>query len=240
ALPDKDRIIPAADLTKFIGDQSQKLDQDENTAKARAPIDQIEIQRIVAEKKRLSDLTANYQAIKNPNQIKICTTDGSPNDLPATTSPKCDDIERNEIRMDDNKIVLYAYLKQKFHGPVNSSSLEYGKNHFLCTSAIDKETKTTKDGCIRFSSYTPLFAFPHKAPNEVNSGYNDPEPFTVKNNVAIFGVFDRILGEQVGILNVGFQHTDYPELTSSVSAEDPAEALTQQLDYFAIKYPAFS
>ena len=227
-----DGILSLSNLTGVIGAHSGMLARDLLSATSKS-----DIERMKAEQKRLSDLTANYQATQDLNQIRICSTNGDPNDLANST---CNNPKSSEIRMDGNKVVLYAYLKPVFSGPVNYSTLEYGKNHFVCRRGTNEKTKQPEDGCIRFKVYTPFFAFPHKAPNEVNDGYNDPEPYTIKNNVAIFGVVDPILSEQVGILNLGWKHSDDPELTSHVSAEDPADALTQQLEYFAIKYPHFS
>lgn len=241
-LPGADRIIKNADLTAFIQAQTGKLDQDLIKAKAKQPNVQGEIDQIVSDQKRLSNLATNYQAIKDPDRIQVCATDGHPNDLPAIKRPNCDPIERNELRLVGNKIVLFSYLKKdKFPGKVHNSTLAYGKNHFLCTTAINQKTKQPQDACMRFSTHTPFFYFPHKAPNEAgnNHGYVDPEPYALKNNVAIFGVVDPIIGEQVGILNFGWTHKD-PELTSHVSAEDPEDALQQQLDYFAVREPSFS
>jgi len=242
-LPGANRIIKNTDLTAFIQTQTTKLAQDLSNAKLKVPNVQAEIDQLVADQKRLSNLATNYQATKDLDRIRICVTNGSPNDLPAISTPNCDPIERNELRLVGNKIVLFAYLKKdKFPGKVHNSTLEYGKNHFLCTTAINKKTNLPNDACMRFSTHTPFFYFPHKAPNEAGNshGYTDPDPYALKNNVAILGVVDPMLGEQVGILNFGWTHEDNPELTSRVSAEDPADALQQQLDYFAVKEPGFS
>ena len=225
-----------ADLTTFIGSKTVKLDTDITTAKA-IKTDPSAVSQMEADKKRLSDLASNLQAIRR-KPIRICTTDGHPNDL----STNCDDPDRTQLKMIGNKMVLHVYLKPKFKGPVNHSTLLPGKNHFLCTTVTVKKTGADKDACLRFSTYTPFFTFPHDAPNRQYNGYVDPEPYIVKNNVAVFGVVDPMLSEQVGILNLGWVHErdNHPELTSSVSAEDPLEALQQQLEYFEIKYPNFS
>ncbi len=57
--------------------------------------------------------------------------------------------------------------------------------------------------------------------------------------MVIFGVVDPKLNEQVGILNYGWKN-DKDGLMSRVSAEDPAEALQQQLDYFKSRHPTFN
>ena len=225
-----DRIITDQELKDLIKTNKSKPDLPAT------------LEQRTAEIKRLTDLETQYQAMKAPGQIKICATDGSPNDLPANRTQNCDPIERNELRLIDNKIVLYAYLKKdKFPGKGHYSTLAYGKNHFLCT-VINQNTKQPQDACMRFSTHTPFFYFPHKAPNEAGNthGYVDPEPYALKNNVAIFGVVDPTIGEQVGILNFGWKHKDDTALTSRVSAEDPVDALQQQLDYFEVREPKFS
>ncbi len=202
---------------------------------------QTQVQR-EADEKRLTAIKNNLDTIRK-NLIRLCTSNGHPNELPDELT-NCALPERDQLRIDGNKIVLYLQLKKEFPGKNGHfSTLVYGKNYGLCTLVTDPEDKTKlKNACMRFSSHTPFFYFPHKAPNEESNtdGYVDPEPYVVKNNVAIFGVVDPTLGEQVGILNFGWKHEDQPELTTRLSVEDPADALQQQLDYFAIQQPNFS
>jgi hypothetical protein len=143
--------------------------------------------------------------------------------------------------MDGTKVVLDVYLEHRFQGRNGHfSTLPYGKNFGLCTSVPKTEENPTGMGCIRFSSHTPFFYFPHQVAEDNANGYTDPEPYVVQNNVAIFGVVEPTLGEQVGILNFGWRQKDGSELTTRLSVEDPAEALQQQLDYFKIKDHNFS
>ncbi|HSE21258.1 MAG TPA: 5'-nucleotidase C-terminal domain-containing protein, partial [Pyrinomonadaceae bacterium] len=122
------------------------------------------------------------------------------------------------------------------------ATLEPGKNHALCgitssdtnkplNGANDKES--IKPYCMRFAVYTPFFYFPHQSPWKNKDKYTDPDPFVFNRhrNFAIFGVVEPNLGEQVGVLNFGWQNLD-KDLKTLVSAEDPLEALRQQLDYF--------
>src|SRR6185369_9225518 len=96
--------------------------------------------------------------------------------------------------------------------------------------------------------YQPFFYFPHPLPETGTNGYIDPDPFVLiekkiekekdgtdkviqANDVAIFGVVDPQLGENIGVLNFAWKNNN-EELKSTVSVEDPAEALLEQVEYF--------
>ena len=185
--------------------------------------------------KRNENLNKNLEALSDIKSIGICESKGHPNQLPDNLGG-CDHPVKNEVRVEGNSIVLYAYLDDtKIPGKAKHfSTLSPGKNFGLCTMN-DKE----KMACIRFATHTPFFYFPHEVPND-NDGYTDPEPYTIQNNVAVFGVVDQSLGEQVGALNFGWKHASKAELTTRLSAEDPVEALQQQLDYFERRNAGFS
>jgi len=244
-LPGPDGTVPDQKLRDFIAQKSANLDRDLANAKAKQTVRASEILQLTADQKRLSDLKLNLETIRQ-NPIRICASTGDPNELP-DDQKGCDETQGNRLGISGNKVVLNAYLKEKFKGKAHSSTLEYGKNFGLCTiTEIDnprnKAEKMSKNACMRFSSHIPFFYFPHHVPNEDGNsdGYDDPEPYALKNDVAIFGVVDPTLGEQVGILNFGWRHDNNPELTTRLNVEDPADALQQQLDYFAIKQPTFS
>src|SRR6185369_1590739 len=57
------------------------------------------------------------------------------------------------------------------------------------------------------------------------------------NDVAIFGVVDPQLGENIGVLNFAWKN-DKDEYKSVVSVEDPAQALREQVEYFENWYKA--
>ena len=200
-----------------------------------------------AELKDITTLETNLGLLTGKKGVRICKAEkeGTPNQLPADLST-CDEPRKTEIRLVRNSVVLYAYLKKKFETASHFSTLEYGQNFGLCTEVPNKDKKPnskepdSKNACMRFSSYTPLFYFPHKVPNEIDDGYKDPEPYVIKNNVAIFGLVEPTLGEQVGALNFGWRHDDNTELTTRVSVEDPADALQQQLDYFEVQQENFN
>src|SRR6185503_17513962 len=139
-------------------------------------------------------------------QVRLCIAKGNPNQPPS----ECENPESSQIRIIDNSIVLYAYLKQKFKGKDDKhfSTVASPNNYLLCTQVPDpkkpKELNELKDACTRFSVNVPFFYFPHRVPNDKDTdhGYTDPEPYVIKDNVAIFGVVDPGLNQQVGILNL--------------------------------------
>ena len=262
-LPDLKTLADAAGLIKkqplvdFIKCRSTALDRELQAAIQRAiakqqnPDTDPDVMRFRADIKRLAALQSNLDATtKTPNPIKICDSTGAPNDLPDALG-KCKDTafdprppyagQEPRIRMDNNRVVLDVYLPQKFQGRNGHfTTLMYGKNFGLCTTVTPTPKYPTGMGCIRFSSHTPFFNFPHEVAYDEQDGYTDPEPYVVKNNVAIFGVVDPVLSEQVGILNFGWRQKDSAELTTRLSVEDPAEALQQQLDYFNVMHPDFA
>ncbi|HEY8205329.1 MAG TPA: 5'-nucleotidase C-terminal domain-containing protein [Pyrinomonadaceae bacterium] len=119
------------------------------------------------------------------------------------------------------------------------STFEPGKSYGFCLHQ-GIFSKGVEKQCLRFSVFTPFFSFPHTVTSS-GSNFIDPDPYVLlpsaqlENEVAIFGVVDPNLGERVGVLNFSWLNKD-DNLKSVVSAEDPALALRQQLDYFAQKY----
>jgi hypothetical protein len=210
------KVIPLSGLDSLISSPPKELEEDKNF-------------------KELKTNRANLTT----SPIRICTLKGNPNEEPPSD---CADPGRFELRLNGNTLILYAYLKEKFKGIDNHfSTLAFGKNYLVCTRTIDpKNEKVLTNACSRFSVHTPFFYFPHIVPKENEDGYTDPAPYVVRNNVAIFGVVDPSLGEQVGILNFGWKQDVQKDLTSRVSVEDPEEALRQQLDYFEIQQSGFS
>ena len=119
------------------------------------------------------------------------------------------------------------------------ATFEPGKNYGLCQrdqnqSANDKEVEK---GCLSFSIFRPFFNFPREIPL-IGTKYNDPDPFVVirdkadhSRDVAIFGVVDPNIAAEVGLLNFSWSNED-GKLKTVVSAEDPAEALQEEVGYF--------
>ena len=237
----KGGVITKSELNKFIEDQSKSVKEKLEKLESEAKQPEAEIAQTKANQKRLGDLTKNLAATTDkPELIRICKADVRPNDLTKNLTD-CAATKEWKLRVDNDKIVLDVYLEPIFVGKNGHfSTLAYGKNFGLCTAVPTTKTNTTGKGCVRFSSHTPFFYFPHAVPYDNVDGFTDPEPYVVKNNVAIFGVVDPSLGEQVGILNFGWKHKDHPELTTKLSAEDPYDALQQLLDYFNTRNPSFT
>jgi hypothetical protein len=183
--------------------------------------------------------------------IYVCASNGNPNDIPHDFQTNCKPPLDGEVRLLGDTIVYSFELKDldatsthpfpnvTLPQPIGKgkeigdgskhhfSTLLAGRNYGLCT-IIDPKTTN----CLRFSVHMPFFYFPHYVPRKSADNYTDPDPYVlIDDRAAIFGVVDPDLGSQVGILNFGWQN-DADGLTSKVSAEDPADALQQQLDYF--------
>ena len=236
----KDGVIDEPALLKFISDQSTSLGNNLRDLESKAEPPPAEIAQVKANQKRLIDLRTNLNAVNKPGMIRICQANVGPNDLPGDLQ-NCDSPKESRLRIDGSKVVLDVYLQQKFPGRNGHfSTLTPGKNFGLCTPVGKTKTNLSGNACMRFSSHIPFFYFPHEVPKNNVNGYTDPEPYVLKNNVAIFGVVEPTLGEQVGILNFGWKHTDRAELTTRLRGEDPADALQQLLDYFKVQHPDFS
>ena len=208
------------------------------------------------------------QGIRNKKMF-LCLSDGGPNQMPAdfTNKEKCKqlNVKDGEVRRVEDADVLYVKLpsrKLENDKTVKNKhifNLLPATNYGICTEHKKEGETVQKKVCLRFSTHTPFFYFPHDTPQENTDSYTDPDPYvlkdhdfivkdpatkeerivTVKERVAIFGVVDPSLSAQVGILNLGYQNTD-DDLTTSVSAEDPADALLQQLDYFESRHENFT
>lgn len=123
-------------------------------------------------------------------------------------------------------------------------SFEPGRNYGLCQrdeAATSPRAEEIETHCMPFVVHRPFFNFPRPLPVS-GTKYKDPDPFVVLRNkdtpnrdVAIFGVVDPIISEEVGILNFSWLDED-TKLKTVVSAEDPAEALKEQLKYFDAWY----
>lgn len=119
------------------------------------------------------------------------------------------------------------------------ATFEPGKNYGLCQRDQNQSTndKEVEKGCLSFSIFRPFFNFPHEIPL-IGTKYNDPDPFVVirdkadhSRDVAIFGVVDPNIAAEVGLLNFSWSNED-GKLKTVVSAEDPAEALQEEVVYF--------
>lgn len=189
--------------------------------------------------------------------LYICKSNGNENDIPEQVDKDCGHpLENAGVHFVDNTLAYYYKLpaldadkssqlieaqnkattgKPQQEPNVKNghfATLAAGEHYALC--GIDSSSKESpKPYCRKFKTHTPFFNFPHPSPWEHRDGYTDPDPFVFDKgrNVAIFGVVEPNLGEQVGVLNFGWENVD-KKLKTLVVAENPREALDQQLDYF--------
>jgi hypothetical protein len=159
---------------------------------------------------------------------------------PSQNDPNPRDVKENDRSFDERTVRLSgnAVIYNLALGPDEHKQLPLlsgGHKYDLC---LDRQMtagdpKSTKTYCQSFSVHAPLFSSPHPPP----PGRVDPEPyvFLEDKNVAIFGVVDPDIGEQVGVLNFSWLNDD-SNIKTVVKAEEPALALRQQLDYFEQKY----
>ncbi len=201
------------------------------------------------DQKALSDLRKKVKEFSGKH-VYVCLSKGAPNDF--TTTEDCLLKESREVRLSGNLLVYDLPLKSLTTAEMNVpasfkakdghfSTLQPGRNYGLCFGSISQPGRKDKEivPCMRFSVHTPFFYHPHPVPAKGERNYTDPDPFAFleKNETngrpqetAIFGIVDTNLGQQVGVLNFSWLRSD--EYKTVVSAEDPAQALREQLDYF--------
>jgi hypothetical protein len=144
------------------------------------------------------------------------------------------------VSISGNNVVYEVALdpdeRDKPYEEARFSTLHAGESYGLCLNKKGSPT-IKEETCLPFSANTPFFYSPHNLPE---AGVDpDPYVFLEKDNVAIFGVVDPNILQQVGILNYSWFNRDN-KLKTEVSAEDPANAVRQQLDYFERRHPGFT
>ncbi|HVS83788.1 MAG TPA: 5'-nucleotidase C-terminal domain-containing protein [Pyrinomonadaceae bacterium] len=196
----------------------------------------------------IEDWTKVRDAVKHLGFVHVCRA----NDFNEITVDACkhgQDVKEEGITGDKTGITYSISIEPDRALPLGRdrhySTFEPGKNYGLCQP--NQNSQAGKDeiekSCLSFSVQIPFFYFPDPAPV---SG-KDPDPFVVlhKNgssrpdDVAIFGVVDPDIGRQIGVLNFSWLNQD-DKLKTIVSAEDPVEAINQQLEYFQRSYPEFT
>ena len=200
------------------------------------------------------DLLNKGIQLASQQALYICRSGKNENEIPERVDQECGNPLKNAgVHFVDNTLAYYYKLPalepEKATEADNNATadkpqpkpkvknghfatLEAAQNYALC--GIDSSSKESiQRYCRKFKTYTPFFYFPHHSPLEKPDGYTDPDPFVFikERNVAIFGVVEPNLGEQVGVLNFGWKNFD-EKLKTLVVAENPLEALAQQLDYF--------
>jgi hypothetical protein len=191
---------------------------------------------------------STYDNQFHKDRFYVCKSNGRPNEIeePESTSAKnCRTLTPDagtKPGLGPTSVIYKLPIIEKEHTGKEGhfSTLTPSKNYALCL-VRDVQVSggpSKKIICQRFSVYLPFFYFPRNVPT-IGADYTDPDPFVFidkkkgvqANEVAIFGVVDVQLGEQVGVLNFAWKN-DNDEFKSIVSVEDPAQALREQLDYF--------
>ena len=243
------------DLRAFLGKQqpTEKLLRDfVNTANQPGSMDTAYIEELKAFRGAVTDLSSK--------SVYVCPSKGDPNELEKPYEDKCATLDRKvriagnnvvyDLPVDDPRLVAPDPTVDPDLKPTpkdnHFSTLTPAKNYGLCLMGKGDKPKDGKEpvtNCIRFSVHTPFFYYPYSRPTveystkTATNYYTDPDPFLLLDNksrsyeVAIFGVVDTHLGEQVGVLNFSWLNTD-DKLKTVVSAEDPEQALREQLEYF--------
>lgn len=205
------------------------------------------------DKKKWEELLDAVIALEAPDSIRICPA-GDFNEVTtdACTAPRGYPLLKIEpptvSKSASDFSITYSFSVKEANRAVRDgkarhySTFEPGQNYGLCLRG-QPHTGTENDGkgdvekqCTVFSVHTPFLSYPNKVPTSSDK-YIDPDPFVfipnarAEQEVAIFGVVDPHLGEQVGVLNFSWRNVD-EKLKSLVGIEEPVEALKQQLAYF--------
>jgi len=205
------------------------------------------------DKKKWKELLDSVKALEAPDSVRICPA-GDFNEVPAEAcaAPRGYPLLKIEppavSKSASDFSITYSFSVKEANRAVRDgkarhySTFEPGKNYGLCLQG-QPQTGTENDGkgdvekqCTVFSVHAPFLSYPNKVPT-IGDKYTDPDPFVfipndhTEQEVAIFGVVEPHLGEQVGVLNFSWSNKD-EKLKSLVGVEDPVEALSQQLTYF--------
>jgi hypothetical protein len=113
--------------------------------------------------------------------------------------------------------------------------LTAGSNYALC---FQEDESSGKPYCARFTTYEPFLPsdWAQDKQQEDNACHSMQMPCLVKKlangtSVAIFGVVEQELPQNVGNLNYAWRNVHKPYKTE-VEATDPVEALREELEYF--------
>lgn len=177
--------------------------------------------------------------------VYVCRSGRDPNDITPGEACRIKNRDR-EVHLSGNNVVYDLPLDPVVTRGKNEhfSTLLPGASYGFCVVRQETVTKPNgktateqKDYCLRFSVHTPFFQSPRPVAS-TGTDYTDPDPFvflkkseTRPHEVAIFGIVDPSIGEHVGVLNFSWLNQD-EKFKTVLSAEDPVQALTEQLAYF--------
>jgi hypothetical protein len=207
------------------------------------------------DRKKWKELLDSVKALEAPDSVRICSA-GEFNEvsIKACTAPLGYPLLKIEPATVSSSVsdfsITYSFSVKETDRAARGgkaghyATFEPGKNYGLCLrdqpqpGAENDEKSDVEKQCTVFPVHRPFFSYPHKVPTsgDTYTG-SDPDPFVFIPNareeqeVAIFGVVEPHLGEQVGVLNFSWRHED-EKLKSLVGVEEPVEAIKQQLAYF--------
>ena len=176
----------------------------------------------------------------------LCKSENSPNEIAKAGSGCGDPLKEGKVRLLSNTLVYeipldLTVVAESQHKTEYPMSLERGKNYGFCRFKSNNVIP-----CHLFSVYSPFFFYPHQVPstptndNSAPRKFTDPAPFAFvakdpehgrNQDVIIFGVVEPDLAQHVGVLNLAWQNRN-DKFKTSVSIEDPAQALEEQVEYF--------
>ena len=199
---------------------------------------------------RANDAASKLLPVINSSTFYLCgvnaASPGDPNAIPRPVkSGPCTVLEKKPGAKPTQITLDFPWLDSR-----HFYTLRAGQNYGLCAVVADAKVKAV-DGsftfCERFSVYTPFF----QSSGESNDNkcadlqkpecYRDPDPYAlietkdqngIPEDVAIFGVMDPEITDNVGLLNVAWSNTASEKYKTETSVQDPAEALKQMLDSF--------
>jgi len=192
--------------------------------------------------------------IVNSSTFYLCGVDantpGDPNAIPRPVNDgPCKVLEKKAGQKPGQFTLDFPWVDSR-----HFYTLRAGMNYGLCAIVAESNVKAA-DGsftfCERFSVYTPFFQSSGESDDKRCSDlgnpacYHDPDPYVlietqdengIPEDVAIFGVVDPLIGDNVGLLNFAWSNSVSADFETGTYAQDPAEATKQMLDSFGRRF----
>jgi hypothetical protein len=189
-------------------------------------------------------------------RVYLCdsTAPGNPNKIAPPDYDGCrTPLGEPQVRLKRDVLeYFYPFPESSTH---SFATLTPGQNYGLCVRGDTLEPVShdleKNFYCSRFSVYTPFFQFPFGntaedcAKRSTKCAYQDPNPYELieakdhpglDQDVAIFGVVDPKMGENIGMLNSTWSNSQPSKYKTQTVAKDPAQAVTELLGYFEGRY----
>lgn len=230
--------VPGPEL-KEVQDTLKRWFED-TPSPTRAQVERFLSERVDATTGDLKDeWTKLRDAVKHFAKVSVCMANGF-NEITFDSCEQGRKAVEQKIKGDEKGIVYSIKIPRDPTLPVGRNghylTFEPGQSYGLCEREEKPKDNIEKD-CLTFPVFRPFFNFPREVPL-IGTSFSDPDPFVLirndsdrKPDVAIFGVVDPSISEEVGLLNFSWVNRNEKQ-KSVVGAEDPGEALKQQFDYF--------